>query len=164
MTNSALLPGEHPGIENAIAHRDDIVKAAWASAIFEDQQITASYRMTAAQREFLTDLGWNAALPSVDQPWEDLRDNLREWIDSQALSVQLRSAWYAQGTELEPDEFRIVLSVGGPNLTLEGELDRYGSPCTACLRYSWYSKSEVLPVIESEAEALVWFAQQFVQA
>ena len=78
--------------------------------------------------------------------------------------MQLRSAWYAHGTEPEPEEFRITLSVGGPTLTLEGELDRYGSPCAAQLRYSWYSQSQVLPCIESEAEALVWFACQLVQA
>ena len=164
MTNSALLPGEHPGIENAIAHRDDIVKATLAFGIFEDACIPEPQKLTAAQREFLTDLGWNGAHQWEGRYAEDLRDNLREWIDSQALSVEVRSGWYAQGTEPEPEEFRIVLSVGGPTLTLEGELDRYGSPCCAQLRYSWYSRSELLPCIESEAEALVWFACQLVAA
>ena len=162
MTNSALLPGEHPGIDNAIAHRDDITVHHRIHGWLVDESVPEV--LTETERRTLLDLGWDAALPSVDQPWEDLRDNLREWVDSQALSVQLRSAWYAQGTEPEPEEFRIVLSVGGPTLTLEGELDRYGSPCCAQLRYSWYSQSQVLPCIESEAEALVWFACQLVQA
>ena len=162
MTNSALLPGEHPGIENAIAHRDDITVHHRIYGWLVDESVPPA--LTTAERRALVDLDWDGSHELGTAEADAMRDELLEYMEAQALSVQVRSGWYAQGTEPEPEEFRITLSVGGPTLTLEGELDRYGSPCAAQLRYSWYSQSQVLPCIESEAEALVWFACQLVVA
>ena len=91
-----------------------------------------------------------------------MMERIREWVSEQALDVEVRSGWYTQGTEPEPEEYRITLSVGGPNLYLVGDLGRYGEPETAKLLYSWYSSPEWLPTVGPEAEALVWFAQQLV--
>lgn len=163
MTNSALLPGEHPGIENAIGWRDEIVNACLIYGWCVDESIPEA--LTQTQRQVLKDLcDWDGSHQLSSPVADQMREDISDWVNTSALSVQVRSGWYAVGGEPELEEYRISLSIGGPTLTLEGELDRYGSPCTAALRYSWYSLSEFLPVIESEAEALVWFAQQLVAA
>ena len=163
MTNSALLPGEHPGIDNAIGWRDQIVLAYLAYDWCFDESVPEA--LTTAQREFLRDVcEWDGSHELGSPEAVAMLDRISDWANSSALGAQLRSGWYGYGEEPEPDEYRITLSVGGPTLTLEGDLDGCGSPCTAQLRYSWYSSSECLPVIESEAEALTWFAQRIVQA
>jgi len=163
MTNSALLPGEHPGIENALGHRGDCVRAYRIYGWCVDESVPEV--LTKAEREFLVDIcDWDGSHQLGSGESIGMMDRIREWVDAQALCVEVRSGWYAQGTEPEPEEYRITLSVGGPNLYLVGDLGRYGEPETAALLYSWYSTPEKLPCIESEAEALVWFAQQLVQA
>lgn len=163
MTNSALLPGEHPGIENAIGHRDEIALAHLAFGWCVDESVPEA--LTANQRDFLEVVcDWDGSHQLGSGESIVMMERIREWISEQALDIEVRSGWYTQGTEPEPEEYRITLSVGGPNLYLVGDLGRYGEPETAKLLYSWYSSPEGLPCIESEAEALVWFACQLVAA
>ena len=163
MTNSALLPGEHPGIENALGHRGDIVRAHRAYGWCVDESVPAE--LTKAEREFLVDIcEWDGSHLLGSGESIVMMERIREWVSEQALDVEVRSGWYTQGTEPEPEEYRITLSVGGPNLYLVGDLGRYGEPETAKLLYSWYSSPEWLPPVATEAEALVWFACQLVVA
>ena len=163
MTNSALLPGEHPGIENALGHRGDIVRAHRAYGWCVDELVPEA--LTKAEREFLVDIcEWDGSHLLGSGESIVMMERIREWVSEQALDVEVRSGWYTQGTEPEPEEYRITLSVGGPNLYLVGDLGRYGEPETAKLLYSWYSSSEWLPTVATEAEALAWFACQLVVA
>ena len=52
------------------------------------------------------------------------------------LSVEVRYGWYAPGAEQlsdTPDEYRIMLSWGGPAARIVGTLDIHGQPETATL-------------------------------
>lgn len=63
-------------------------------------------------------------------------EEAREVIESDALSVEVRSGWGSVGDELTATEFRIVLCTGGPHVEIRGELDSYGEPCRAWLQYA----------------------------
>jgi hypothetical protein len=92
-------------------------------------------------------------------------DVVAEWIEDAMreapLSVEVRSGWRepGDGASMEPDEFRILLSTGGPALRVMGELcdgvpDRcwlehqdWGTPWTR-----WF---------DADSDALLWFAGLF---
>jgi hypothetical protein len=95
-------------------------------------------------------------------------DTVAVWIEDAMreapLSVEVRSGWRepGEGASMEPDEFRIRLSCGGPALRVMGELcngvpDRcwlehqdWGTPWTR-----WF---------DADREALLWFAGLFYYA
>jgi hypothetical protein len=63
------------------------------------------------------------------------REDAEERIREDALSVQVRSDWYAPGEQTGaniPAEFEILLSTGGPASRIRGELDN-GEPSRAWL-------------------------------
>ena len=62
-------------------------------------------------------------------------DEAREILDSDPLSVEVRSAWVTPGEEMTAGEFRIVLCTGGPAVQIRGELDHCGEPSRAWLEY-----------------------------
>jgi hypothetical protein len=75
-----------------------------------------------------------AQYDSIRELVEQLRededcDRAREAILEDALSVLVRSGWYAPGSDAgEPEEFEILLCTGGPAVRLIGTLDNYGEP------------------------------------
>lgn len=60
-------------------------------------------------------------------------DEARQRIEEDALSVEVRSDWHTPGGEAEDDEYRILLSTGGPATRIIGELDQHNEPATARL-------------------------------
>ena len=62
-------------------------------------------------------------------------DEACEILDSDPLSVEVRSDWVTPGEEMTPGEFRILLCTGGPAVQIRGELDEYGCPSRAWLEY-----------------------------
>lgn len=77
---------------------------------------------------------------------DDEMDKIRQEINESPLSLQVRSDWHSPGEEnVQPGEFELLLSTGGPALRLIGELDRcepygqmrlqwqdWGTPWTDC--------------------------------
>jgi len=47
-------------------------------------------------------------------------DDAREKAQESALSVEVRSGWNAPGSEMEAEEFVVLLSTGGPALRIRG--------------------------------------------
>ena len=90
------------------------------------------------------------------------QDELRESILNSALSVEFRSGWYSSlDDELVPEEFRILLSWGGPALRVIGELDDYG-PVNPKLQYQdWGTPWTDYKITEDQEEALNWFCNCF---
>ena len=90
------------------------------------------------------------------------QDQLRESILNSALSVEFRSGWYSSlDDELVPEEFRILLSWGGPALRVIGELDDYG-PVNPKLQYQdWGTPWTDYKITEDQEEALNWFCNCF---
>jgi hypothetical protein len=67
-------------------------------------------------------------------------DHARDSILEDALSVQVRSGWYAPGSEIgKPEEFEILLCTGGPAVRLIGTLDNYGQPDSVSMQVQdWF--------------------------
>ena len=71
----------------------------------------------------------------TDEPDEKTREEAREEIEQDPLSVQVRSGWYGPGEDPgAPEEFEILLATGGPAVRIIGELDQYGQPTRARLQ------------------------------
>jgi DNA repair exonuclease SbcCD ATPase subunit len=71
------------------------------------------------------------------------RDEAERRIQEDALSVQVRSGWYAPGDKHyatdHPEEFKILLNTGGPATRIIGQLDEYNQPCSASLEaQDWF--------------------------
>lgn len=95
-------------------------------------------------------------------------DTVAEWIADAMreapLSVEIREGWLepGDGASLEPTEFRILLSTGGPALRIMGELN-HGEPSRCWLEHQdwgtpwtrYFSRSA------ERASALLWFASLF---
>jgi len=89
-------------------------------------------------------------------------DQVRERIEEAPLSVEVRSGWYSPGSEADAEEYKILLSTGGPALRITGELDRYGQPENARLEYQdWGTPWTEYRTTDDEDAALLTFAQQF---
>ena len=100
-------------------------------------------------------------------------DEIREQAQDEALSVEFRSGWSSNPEEMEPEEFKILLSTGGPACQIVGKID-YGScePIDIEIQYQdWFTPWEPLqlnctyadksPNITSDYEALEWFCNCF---
>ena len=75
------------------------------------------------------------ALAQADANCDDIaQDSARDAITESVLSVEVRSDWYGPGEEQKPDEYRILLTTGGPALQMVGALNEYGEPETAELQ------------------------------
>lgn len=70
----------------------------------------------------------------------EAREKAREEIQEDALSVEVRGGWRSPSeAEEAPEEFRILLSTGGPATRIVGELDQYGQPTRAWLEVQdWF--------------------------
>mgnify|MGYP003116326192 FL=1 len=102
-----------------------------------------------------------------DKIFENLKDfesqdQLRESVLNSALSVEFRSGWYSSlDDELVPEEFKILLSWGGPALRIIGELDNYG-PVNPKLQFQdWGTPWTDFEITEDQQDALNWFCNCF---
>ena len=124
----------------------------WANT--DDEPSTLSL---VARRELL-DRGW-----AEDQDREAIAEAINQEIQEYPLSVQVRSGWESLGAELEPAEFLIELSTGGPASRIVGELDQWQQPTRPRLQHQdwWKPWTEYLDATSAQGEALDWFCSQF---
>lgn len=67
------------------------------------------------------------------------REQADERIQEDPLSIEVRSGWVTPGSEMEAEEFMILLSTGGPAVRIVGELDEHGEPHRAWLEVQdWF--------------------------
>ena len=100
-------------------------------------------------------------------------DEIREQAQDEALSVEFRSGWHSSvDDDIVPEEFKILLSTGGPACQIIGKLDQYRQPTDIEIQYQdWGTPWEPLqlnshyadksPNITSDYEALEWFCNCF---
>ena len=100
-------------------------------------------------------------------------DEIREQAQDEALSVEFRSGWHSSvDDDIVPEEFKILLSTGGPACQIIGKLDQYRQPTDIEIQYQdWGTPWESLqlnctyanksPNITSDYEALEWFCNCF---
>lgn len=86
-------------------------------------------------------------------------------IAESVLSAEVRTGWYSPGAQNEatPEEYRILLSWGGPALRLVGKLDGYNQPDEwPRLEYQdWFTPWTEYEPAREHREALQTFARQF---
>ena len=101
-------------------------------------------------------------------------DEIREQAQDEALSVEFRSGWHSSvDDDIVPEEFKILLSTGGPACQIIGKLDQYRQPTDIEIQYqdwgtpweplqlnSVYAETKILN-ITSDYEALEWFCNCF---
>ena len=100
-------------------------------------------------------------------------DEIREQAQDEALSDEVRSGWTSNPEEMKPEEYKILLSTGGPACQIVVKID-YGScePIDIEIQYQdWFTPWEPLqlnctyadrsPNITSDYEALEWFCNCF---
>lgn len=94
---------------------------------------------------------------------QQAQDEARETIESDPLSVQVRSGWYSPGETPEAEEFSILLCTGGPAVRIIGELDEHNEPYKARLEYQDWGTPWTFYFIEKESdkEALLTYCRQF---
>lgn len=99
-----------------------------------EAQLDEHTRLTGLQDELAHQLSDTAA------ELEDLQAEAGEYTDADEvstalheypLSVEIRSGWESVGEPLEPTEYAILLSTGGPAARIRGELDEHGAPASA---------------------------------
>jgi hypothetical protein len=91
---------------------------------------------------------------TVDGDTFEDADDLREYIEQQALSVEVRNDWHSIGGDADPAEFRILLTTGGPALQVYGKLGMHGVVEDVSLQLQdWFT-----PWTNHELE---WFASLF---
>ena len=103
------------GERNALAKLDGMIEAHGVWRGWEDETEPAEYD------------GQTYANP----------DELRERLEEEALSVEVRSAWHTphEGKAESPAEFRVLLSWGGPACQITGNLSAHGEPENAWLEW-----------------------------
>ncbi|MCY4356880.1 MAG: hypothetical protein OXD01_05085 [Gammaproteobacteria bacterium] len=92
------------------------------------------------------------------------QEDVMDLMQDMPLSVEMRSVDWQQFGEPNylPDEYRIVLTSGGPNTQVFGTLDSECEAGTAEIQYWHASKMVVLEDLSKhEQDALLWFAQEF---
>ena len=88
-------------------------------------------------------------------------DGMRERIDENALSVEVRRSWYAPGTEDKPDEFCILLCTGGPAVRIIGDLNEYCQPTSALVQFQdWGTPwTEWFDISSEQRDAVLSYCQ-----
>ena len=93
---------------------------------------------------------------------EEEIEQTRESILNSALSVEFRSGWSTNPEELEIEEFKILLSWGGPALRVIGDLDQYKQPENIKMQFQdWGTPWTDFKITEDQQKALNWFCDCF---
>ena len=94
-------------------------------------------------------------------------DDIRERVQEEALSVEVRAPWYSAGDEAPaPDEFAILITTGGPALRIRGELSARMEPRRQWLELQdWGTPwAQHIPAVDDRGEwsdALAWYVSNF---
>lgn len=101
------------------------------------------------------------------ETWEKLsegeileRQNAIMSIDD-VLEISVKTDWHSIGEECEPTHWKVLLTCGGPNIWLEGEISEHKECTRARLLGAWGSeRQEYFITDKSEREAIDQFLQQ----
>ena len=94
----------------------------------------------------------------------EAQDAIREEALNDALSVEFRSGWSTNSEDMKAEEFKILLSWGGPACRIIGKLDQYNQPTDIEIQYQdWgtpWTRYEV-SYNHNDYSALLWYCEQF---
>ena len=90
------------------------------------------------------------------------QEKIKESILNSALSVEFRSGWTSNPNDIELEEFKILLTWGGPALRVIGELNQYKEPENIKMQYQdWGTYWTDFKITEEQEKALNWFCSCF---
>lgn len=142
---------------NGRGHLDSIV-AAYEAAQFCQEEYEG-WQIGREAKQLLREHGY----PADDRA--TVLERIEESQREAPLCCEVRSGWTllnGDGPDFEPEEWRILLSTGGPELVLQGHFNRYREPAGAELRYrTWGTQFEPVRTTSDEQWALCWFAALF---
>jgi len=93
---------------------------------------------------------------------EEEIEQIKESILNSALSVEFRSGWTSNPNELEIEEFKILLTWGGPALRVIGDLNQYKELENIKMQFQdWGTCWTDFEITENQQEALNWFCNCF---
>ena len=99
--------------------------------------------------------------PTTNEQEEEI-EQIKESINNSALSVEFRSGWSSYSEELKAEEFKILLTWGGPALQVIGDLDQYKQPENIKLQFQdWGTPWTDFRLSENQENALNWFCNCF---
>jgi len=99
--------------------------------------------------------------PTTCEEEEEI-EQIKESILNSALSVEFRSGWTSNPDELEIEEFKILLTWGGPALRVIGDLNQYKEPENIKMQFQdWGTFWTDFEITENQQEALNWFCNCF---
>lgn len=142
--------------QNAAAWSDSIT-AAWEAHGFCAEEGEGKY-LSQEAKAVLKEHGYDGTNHDVVLDW--IEDAMRESV----LSVEIRSGWRepGDGASMDPEQFRILLSTGGPAIRVMGELN-HGEPSRCWLEHQdWGTPwTRYFTKHHDDATALLWFASLF---
>jgi len=131
------LKEKNHALQNAIGHIESIVKD------YERLSYLESLNPTTCEEE------------------EEI-EQIKESILNSALSVEFRSGWTSNPNDIELEEFKILLTWGGPALRVIGELNQYKEPENIKMQFQdWGTCWTDFEITENQQEALNWFCNCF---
>ena len=129
---------ENQALNNAIGHLEEMVKNYEIGSYIESQNVT------------------------TNEDEEEKLEEIRESIINSALSVEFRSGWYSSlDDELVPEEFKILLSWGGPALRIIGEIEENFAINPKLQYQDWGTPWTDFEITEDQQKALNWFCNCF---
>ena len=117
------------------------------------------------QLESIKELYRNYKKADTQEDWE-AREKIVEKAQEEALSVEFRSGWVTNSEDMKTEEFKILLSTGGPACQIIGKLDHYNQPIDIEIQYQdWYQPWKTLLTSPEKCkidhQALFWFCECF---
>ena len=145
---------------NATGHAQTI-EALYELSCWDFRTGEVPQALTGAAADLLSDISWDAETGTPDS----LQEAITEYAQEMPLSVTVRSDWHFPGESLEPAEFQILLSWGGPACRIIGELDRgsvaWQSGCRPVMQHQDWFKPWTESSYDIDTNALLWFCEQF---
>ena len=93
---------------------------------------------------------------------EEKLEEIRESVLNSALSVEFRSGWYSSPEdETKAEEFKILLTWGGPALRIIGEIDENFAVNPKLQFQDWGTLWTDFEITEDQQKALNWFCNCF---
>jgi hypothetical protein len=131
-----------------------------------ERALTQAGAQLASIEDLVTCLEHAESCDTVDCGADCLHDvtEARKAITDGALSVEVRTDWHVPGADnmAKPDEYKILLCWGGPEVQIIGDLNVHNEPVTAFLEYrDWLKTWETYPLTGTEERTLMKYAQQF---
>lgn len=142
---------------NAQAHLDTI-STLWELHDFLDnprRDADGFAELSDEARELLSEI---ADARTFDELGRDDAEAVEEYARELALSVCVRSGWAPVGEVLEPAEFEILLSTGGPACRIVGDFD--GTPSRSEIQWQDWG-APWTRLAGQRCDALDWFADLF---